>query len=65
MFGDGGGSMTEDDWLASTDLPAILAAVRGRASEDQLRRFCIACCRRVWEVMPEVTPGVRGTPTWW
>jgi hypothetical protein len=44
--------MTEADWLDCTDLISMLDFLRDRASEPELRLFCIACCRRIWDVMP-------------
>lgn len=43
--------MTEQEWLACDDLPAMLASLQGEASERQLRLFACACCRRVWSFL--------------
>src|SRR5689334_4401230 len=45
--------MTESEWLACTEPQAMLAVVRGRASDRKLRLFAIACCRRIWHVLDE------------
>jgi hypothetical protein len=39
--------VTEQEWLAGTDPPAMLTFLRGKASERSLRLFCCACCRQV------------------
>jgi hypothetical protein len=45
--------MTEDDWLTKDHPRAMLEFVRGRASTRQLRYFGAACCRLVWEFLPD------------
>jgi hypothetical protein len=46
--------MTESDWGSSTDPTAMLAFLRdGGASERKLRLFAVACCRRVWDRLPD------------
>jgi hypothetical protein len=42
--------MTEEEWLASDNLGAMLEALRGRAAERKLRLFACACVRecRAW-----------------
>jgi hypothetical protein len=47
------GAMTEREWLTSTDLPSIRDALRGKASGRKLRLFDVACCRRVWSLLPD------------
>jgi hypothetical protein len=47
--------VTEQDWLTATDPAPMLEFLRGRAGERKLRLFAVACCRRVWELIP---PGV-------
>jgi hypothetical protein len=47
--------MTEADWLTSDDPHEMLEFLRGRAGARKLRLFAVACCRRVWELIP---PGV-------
>jgi hypothetical protein len=47
--------VTEEEWLTATDPAPLLEFLRGRASERKLRLFAVACCRRVWELIP---PGV-------
>jgi hypothetical protein len=42
-----GDAMTEAEWGTSTDLSAMLDAVRLRASDRKLRLFACACCERI------------------
>jgi hypothetical protein len=45
--------MTDAEWLALTDtLPAVNAAAP-HVSDRKLRLFVIACCRRVWHMLPD------------
>jgi hypothetical protein len=43
-----GKAMTEAEWLASSDLRALLGVVSQKASDRKLRLFACACCRRYW-----------------
>jgi hypothetical protein len=45
---------TQSEWLACCDPTPMLAAVRDRASERQLRLFACACCRRVSGVLRDL-----------
>jgi hypothetical protein len=48
--------MTERDWLEGTDPAALLLGHfggRGRACARKLRLFAVACCRRLWEFLPD------------
>jgi hypothetical protein len=52
--------MTEREWEDSTDVSAMLSALRTRQSPWQwstrkARLFACACCRRVWSVLTEQT----------
>jgi hypothetical protein len=45
--------MTEADWMAFTDPRPLLGFLRGRSSDRKLRLFAVACCRRVWDLLPD------------
>jgi hypothetical protein len=40
--------ITESEWLAHTQSTEMLGLLRDRASERDLGRFAVACCRRIW-----------------
>jgi hypothetical protein len=44
-------AITEAEWLACTQSTDMLGwlSLSQRASEADLRRFAVACCRRIWE----------------
>ncbi len=46
-------SMTENDWLSSTDPAAMLAHVSGKVSDRKLRLFAVACCRSVFHLLAD------------
>jgi len=46
-------AMTEDRWLACDNPDEMLAYLRGQVSERQLRLFACACCRRIWDRLPD------------
>lgn len=40
--------ITESEWLAHTQSTEMLGLLWDRASEKDLWRFAVACCRRIW-----------------
>jgi hypothetical protein len=48
-----GGSMTDAQWLACAEPAKMLDFLRRNVSDRQLRLFACACCRRIWELLPE------------
>ena len=45
--------MTEQDWDDGTDPESMLEFLRGKASRRKQRLFACACCRRVWDTLPD------------
>ena len=45
--------MTPAEWQSCTDPAAMLSFVAGKVSERKLRLFAVACCRRIWPLLPE------------
>jgi hypothetical protein len=45
--------MTEGDWDTCTDVLAMLEWLGGSATSRKRRLFGCACCRRVWEWLPD------------
>ncbi len=44
--------MTEAEWNCATDSDKMLAALREVGGERKLRLYAVACCRRVWHLLP-------------
>ena len=45
--------MTEAEWMACTDPQQMLDFLWKKASDRKLRLFEVACCRRMWHLLPE------------
>src|SRR5438552_3546524 len=45
--------MSEAEWLDCTDPGPMLAFLKGKASERNLRLYAVACCRRIWPLLRE------------
>jgi hypothetical protein len=45
--------MTEAEWLACRDPAPMLAFLRGKISERRFRLFGCACCRLIWQLLPD------------
>jgi hypothetical protein len=41
--------VTEAEWLACEDAPAMLSYLHDRLSNRKLRLFVVACCRQLWD----------------
>lgn len=46
--------MTEQGWLACAEPERMLRFLRGRASDRKWRLFACACCRLIWEQIPDL-----------
>ena len=45
--------MTQDEWRVCTDPEAMVRFLLGKASDRKMRLFGVACCRRVWHLLPD------------
>jgi hypothetical protein len=45
--------MTEEEWLACTDLPRLIKFQRLKARPRKLRLFACACARRLWGILAD------------
>jgi hypothetical protein len=46
--------MTEAEWLACTDPTPMWPLLSEKLTARKSRLFCVACCRRVWDVLQEM-----------
>jgi hypothetical protein len=46
--------MTEAEWLTCADPEPMLDFLRDKASDRKLRLFAVACCRKMWHLLPDV-----------
>jgi hypothetical protein len=46
-------SLDESKWLTCEDPTPMLVFLRDKASERKLRLFAVACCRRIWSLIPD------------
>jgi hypothetical protein len=48
-------AMTRDEWGSCTEVPLMLTFLRdiGRLTERKARLFGAACCRRLWQLLPD------------
>jgi hypothetical protein len=44
---------TDEEWHSSSDPALLLESVRDAASGRKLRLFACACCRRIWDLLPD------------
>jgi hypothetical protein len=47
------GSMTEEVWLQGDQTETMLRFAGDRVSERKRRLVCVACCRHLWNLLPE------------
>lgn len=45
--------MNEAEWLACTDVTAMLTCLEGKVSARKLRLFGVGCCTRVWHLLTD------------
>src|SRR2546423_1761263 len=45
--------MTEDEWASATRPHLLLDFLWRRGHHRRLRLFAVACCRRIWHVLPD------------
>ena len=45
--------MTQQEWLGCNAPDLMLTYLTAAASDRKLRLFACACCRRIWDLLPE------------
>ena len=47
--------MTESEWLADTSLDRMIDHAAAHSSKRKMRLFAVACCRQLWDLLPEAS----------
>jgi hypothetical protein len=45
--------VTEEEWLRSDWPPDMLQQLDGKIPDEEFMRFSVACCRRIWPLLPD------------
>jgi ssDNA-binding Zn-finger/Zn-ribbon topoisomerase 1 len=55
LCSEGDDAVNEQEWLAGTNPLSMLQFLLGKARDRKLRLFAVACCRRIWTLLPDET----------